>query len=315
MNSRQKILSFLKNQGIFIVIILVFLYFCSIPGFLTISNLSNIPQQIAFIALIATGMTFVIITAGIDLSVGSIVAVAAVIFAIFVENFHIPMYLSIIIATAAGIFLGSFNGFSIVRFNVPPFISTLAMMTIARGIARHLAGNTKIFIHTDMQLYQRIAATGKVGPLPYIVIIMFIILIIFWIILTKTRFGRYVFAVGGNEEAARLSGINARQVKLLVYMINGFLSALVGVLMAFKFKNGNPEYGVMWELDAIAAVVVGGTSLFGGRGSIFKTFIGALLIGILDNGLLLKGLSSELIYIIKGFVILGAVLIDQIKTT
>lgn len=313
MEFKNKLMLFLKSQGIFIGIGIVFIYFCFTPGFLTISNLSNIPQQTAFVTLIAIGMTYVIISAGIDLSVGSIVATSAVILAILIENFNINITLATIIALCSGILIGAFNASSIVRFKVPPFISTLATMTIARGLARHISQNTKIFIHKDIQIYQGIAATGKIGTVPYIVIITFVVLILFWLILTKTQFGRYVFAVGGNEESARLSGINVGRVKLFVYMISGFLSSLVGIFMAFKFKNGNPEYGIMWELDAIAAVVVGGTSLFGGRGSVFRTFIGALFIGILDNGLLLMGLSSELIYIIKGLVILGAVLIDQIK--
>ncbi|MEW5946970.1 MAG: ABC transporter permease [bacterium] len=304
---------FLKNQGIFVALAAIFLYFSTfVKGFLSIENMLDIPSQIAFIVLIAIGMTFVIISAGIDLSVGAIVAVAAVTMALLNEHKAFPVPLAAVIALCAGAALGAFNGFSIVRFNVPAFISTLAMMTIARGIARILAGNTKIFISSDISLYTDLASTGRWGPVP-IALIMFSSLLFFWFVISKTRFGRYVYAVGGNEEAAKLSGINVARVRLLIYTISGFLSSTVGVLLAFKFKNGNPEYGLMWELDAIAAVVVGGTSLFGGRGSVFRTFIGALLIGVLDNGLLLMGKDQNTIYIIKGFVILAAVLLDQIK--
>jgi len=311
--SRKEIIAFAKNQGIFVALIGIFLYFSIFVGsFFTVENMLDIASQIAFIVLIAIGMTFVIISAGIDLSVGSIVGVAAVVMAILNEYHHFPVPAATLIALIAGTILGAVNGFSIVKFNVPPFISTLAMMTIARGIARSLAGNTKIFISSDISFYTNLASTGKWGVIP-IVLIMLLFLVLFWILISKTRFGRYVYAVGGNEEAAKLSGISIGAVKLWVFTISAFLSSVVGVLLAYKFKNGNPEYGIMWELDAIAAVVVGGTSLFGGRGSVFRTFIGALLIGILDNGLLLMGKDQNTIYIIKGLVILGAVLIDQIK--
>jgi len=316
MKERNPAVQFLINNGIYLVLIVMFVYFAvTAQGFFTFENLANIPLQIAFVILIAIGMTFVIITGGIDLSVGSIVALAAVIFAILVENHHVAIPLAIVISLVLGSASGALSGFFVVRFSVPPFIATLAMMTIARGVARNIAQNTKIFISTDsLEPYNNFITRANVGGIPSLVILTLAVLAVFGLMLIRTRFGRYVIATGGNEEATRLSGVNVRFVKLMVYVMTAVLSSVVGVMMACKFQNGNPEFGVMWELDAIAACVVGGTSLMGGKGNVFKTFLGALLIGVLDNGLLAKGLSSEMIYIIKGVIILGAVLIDQVKS-
>ena len=315
MKKRNPFINFLINNGIYIVLVVMFIYFAATSeSFRSLENLANIPQQIAFITLIAIGMTFVIITAGIDLSVGSIVALAAVIFAILVEHHGIAIPLAIVLALILGSTGGALSGFFVIRFNVPPFIATLAMMTIARGVARSLAQNTKIFISTpDIMPYSRFITHTEILGISTLVFLTLVILVIFGFILLRTRFGRYVIAIGGNEEATKLSGVNVHTAKLAVYAITAALASLVGIMMACKFTNGNPEFGTMWELDAIAACVVGGTSLMGGKGNVFKTFLGALLIGVLDNGLLAKGLSSEWIYIIKGIIILGAVLIDQVK--
>ncbi len=318
MKERNPVVNFLINNGIYIVLVVMFVYFSvTAEGFFTFKNLAMIPQQVAFVIIIATGMTMVIITGGIDLSVGCIVAFTAVAFSLLLQHAHMAILPALVIALAAGSVAGMTNGFFVIKYNVPPFIATLAMMTISRGVARHIAGNTKIFIDNPhlKPLTDFVCATqiGNIG-IPPLVIFTLIIVVIFGLILIKTRFGRYVIAVGGNEEATKLSGVNVKTIKFLVYTINATLAGLVGVLMACKFSNGNPEFGVMWELDAIAACVVGGASLLGGKGDIFKTLLGALLIGILDNGLLVKGLSSEMIYIIKGIIILGAVIIDQVKS-
>jgi ribose/xylose/arabinose/galactoside ABC-type transport system permease subunit len=304
----------------YIVMLLLFVYFAATAeGFLTADNLARIPLQSAFVILIATGMTMVIITGGIDLSVGSVVAFTAVIFSLILKKFEVAVPLAILGALAAGSLSGATSGFFVVKFRVPPFIATLAMMTITRGLGRLFAQNSKIFIespgiekYSDFIMVKELAITQAIG-IPYLVILMLAVVVILGLMLMKTRFGRYIIATGGNEEASKLSGVNVNQVKFLVYVINAFLAAAVGIMMASKFMNGNPEFGVMWELDAIAACVVGGTSLMGGKGNIFKVLLGALLIGMLDNGLLIQGRSSEMIYIIKGIIILGAVIIDQIK--
>jgi ribose/xylose/arabinose/galactoside ABC-type transport system permease subunit len=320
MGKKNPVLNFLIENGMYIVMLLIFVYFAaSAPGFLTANNLARIPLQSAFVILIATGMTMVIITGGIDLSVGSVVAFTAVIFSIILKRYELAVPLAVLAALAAGSLSGVTSGFFVVKFRVPPFIATLAMMTIARGLARLFAQNTKIFIenpgiekYSDFIMIKQVAVTEAIG-IPYLVILMLAVVTLLGLVLMKTRFGRYIIATGGNEEASRLSGVNVNRVKFLVYVINAFLAAAVGIMMASKFMNGNPEFGVMWELDAIAACVVGGTSLMGGKGNIFKVLLGALLIGMLDNGLLIQGRSSEMIYIIKGIIILGAVIIDQIK--
>ena len=315
MKKRNPAVNFLIDNGMYLVMVAIFAYFAATAsGFLNPGNLANIPRQASFVILIATGMTLVIITGGIDLSVGSIVAFTAVVFSLFVQNYGMAIPLAIFLALLAGSCAGVSNGLFVVKFNVPPFIATLAMMTIARGVARYMSQNTKIYIQNeDISQYSTFFMSGNFAGIPYVVFLMLAIVIFFGLVLMKTRFGRYVIAIGGNEDAARLSGVSVGRVKLLVYVINALLSAIVGVMIACKFTNGNPEFGVMWELDAIAACVVGGTSLMGGKGNIFKVLLGALLIGMLDNGLSIKGLSSEMIYIIKGAIILGAVIIDQIK--
>lgn len=317
MKKRNATTNFLINNGMYIVFLAMFIFFATTEeAFFSKQNMVDVLRQLSFIALIATGMTLVIITGGIDLSVGSIVAFTGVVFALMVQDLSIPgvVAVSLVVTMVIGSLTGTINGIFIVYRKVPPFIATLAMMTIARGLARYIAENTKIFIESDMiSGINALVTSSNVFDIPVLVILMLVVVGVFGIILFSTRFGRYVIATGGNEEAARLSGINVGAVKIITYTLIAALSSLVGIMMACKFGCGNPESGVMWELDAIAACVVGGTSLMGGKGNVFKTLVGALFIGVLDNGLNIKALSSEMIYIIKGVIILGAVIIDQVK--
>lgn len=317
MRKNSSIKNMLLNNGMYIVFALVLVYFAvTEPVFFSFTNIVNILQQLSFIALLATGMTLVIITGGIDLSVGSIVALTGVIFSIILRDHPSQSFipLAIGISLLAGSLSGTVSGLFIVKFKVPPFISTLAMMTIARGLARILGENTKIFIEPEkISGINNLVTSANVGGIPVLVIVMLVIVGFFAFIMRKTRFGRYVIATGGNEEAAKLSGINVGRIKIITYTIIASLSAFVGLMMACKFGCGNPESGVMWELDAIAACVVGGTSLQGGKGNVLKTLIGALFIGVIDNGLNIKALSSEMIIVVKGVIILLAVIIDQVK--
>ncbi|MGB9797690.1 MAG: ABC transporter permease [bacterium] len=315
----------LLRYGIPLFIILISIYFSiAAPKFLTIDNFLNVLRQISINTIVALGMTFVIITAGIDLSVGSIVALAAVICTGVMKNgitishftllpppsVAVGVPLGILIGLLLGAFLGAFNGFFITRFNIPPFVVTLAMMTIARGLAFIYTGGFPVpelpepFVNLG---------TGYIGSIPVPVVIMIILAFTTHYILTRTTFGRYVFAIGGNEEAARLSGININRVKLLVYTLSGFLAALAGIILAARLGSGDPKTGYMYELNAIAAVVLGGTSLSGGKGTIGGTFLGALLIGIIDNGLVLMRVSTFYQYVVKGAIILAAVHLDRIK--
>lgn len=321
----SSLIDLLLRYGILLFIALLSFYFAvAAPNFLTLDNLLNVLRQISINTIVALGMTFVIITAGIDLSVGSIVALAAVVctgvmkngITIFGYSLLAPpsaglgVPLGILAGLLLGAFLGLFNGFFITKFNMPPFVVTLAMMTIARGLAFIYTEGFPISDLPDAFIY---LGAGYLGPLPLPVIMMFLLALLMHYILTRTTFGRYVFAIGGNEEAARLSGINISRIKLAVYTLSGFLAALAGIILAARLGSGDPKTGSMYELNAIAAVVLGGTSLSGGKGNITGTFLGALLIGIIDNGLVLMRVSTFYQYVVKGAIILAAVLLDKVK--
>lgn len=289
-----------------LILLSVLLGFLS-DRFLTVSNLLNVARQVSINAIISVGMTIVILTGGIDLSVGSVVALAGSITAgIMVGSAGTGP--AIVAGIAIGALLGIANGVLIARWAVPPFIATMGIMTIARGLTlvytegRPITGLTEEF---------RFLGGGYIGGTPFPVIIMTIIFLFFYLVLKKTRFGRYVYAIGGNEEAARLSGISTKNILVWTYLLSGVLAALSGIVMASRLNSAQPTAGAGFELDAIAAVVLGGTSLAGGVGSIWGTLVGALIIGVLDNGLNLLNVSSFYQQVAKGAVILLAVLLDR----
>jgi ribose transport system permease protein len=312
----KKIIEILQKYGIviFFIVFCIYLSFTAVDAkgnliFFTPENLLNVARQISINTIIAVGMTFVILTGGIDLSVGSVLAFCGVISADIVFSKY-PLSISLIAGIFLGSILGFFNGFIITKLKIPPFITTLAMMTIARGLVKLY---TKALPISPLPENFKFIGSGYLGPIPFPVIIMIIILIVAYLILTKTQIGRYIYAVGGNEEAARLSGINVDRVKIFVYVVSGFLSALSGIILAARLGSGDPKSGVMYELNAIAAVVLGGTSLMGGIGSVTGTILGALIIGVLDNGLILLHIDPFIQDVIKGIVILVAVFLDQLK--
>lgn len=276
------------------------------PHFLTVSNLLNVAQQTSINAIIAVGLTFVIITAGIDLSVGSILAFAGVVMAWMLET-GVPLPLALLVGLGVGTLNGMVNGVLISYGRLPPFISTLGMMSVARGCAllfsdgRPISGFSEGF---------RFLATGEVFHIPVPVIITGIVYIAAHFVLTRTKFGRYAYAIGGNEEAAMLSGVNVKIQKAMVYGLSGLLSGLAAIILTARLNSAQPIAGIMYELDAIAATVIGGTSLMGGRGTIFGTLIGALIIGVLRNGLNLLDVSSYIQQVVIGSVIIAAVLVD-----
>lgn len=276
------------------------------PHFLTVPNLVNIAQQTSINAIIAVGLTFVIITAGIDLSVGSIVAFSGVMLASALEA-GLPMNLAIILGLGVGLICGLINGSLIAYGKLPPFIATLGMMSVARGAALMYTQGRPI---SGFDLNFRSIATGEIMFIPVPVILMILVYLIAHFILTHTKLGRYTYAIGGNEEAALLSGINVTRYKAAVYGICGMLSGLAAVILTARLNSAQPIAGMMYELDAIAATVIGGTSLMGGEGRIVGTLIGALIMGVLRNGLNLLGVSSFLQQTIIGAVIIIAVLID-----
>jgi len=277
------------------------------PHFLTISNLLNIAEQATIIAIIAVGMTFVIITGGIDLSVGSVLAFAGVVMASVLHS-GLPLPLALIVGLGAGLLCGVVNGLLITVGRLPPFIATLGMMSVARGAAlmftegRPISGFSESF---------RSLATGEVLRIPAPVIIMIGVYVIAHFVLRRTKLGRYTYAIGGNEEAALLSGINVKLYKTMVYGLAGLLSGLAAVLLTARLNSAQPIAGMSYELDAIAATVIGGTSLLGGEGTVVGTLIGALIMAVLRNGLNLLGVSSFIQQIVIGTVIIVAVLIDM----
>ena len=277
------------------------------PNFLSVSNITNVFSQVSVNAIIAIGMTFVILTGGIDLSVGSTLAISGAVGASIVKLTG-NVFLAIIVAAVIGIAVGLINGLLVSKGKLQAFIVTLATMTIFRGATLVFTDGTPI--SKLPEAFVKIG-NGKLGFMPIPVIITIIIAIIAVYALSQTRFGRYLYALGGNEDASRLSGINTDKIKTLVYVVSGFASAIAGVIITSRIGSASPNAGTGFELDAIAAVVIGGTSLAGGEGTITGTLIGALIIGVLNNGLNLMNVSPFYQSIVKGLVILIAVLLDK----
>lgn len=291
-----------------LILITILLTFLS-DSFFTVNNLMNLLRQISINALIAFGMTFVILTAGIDLSVGSLLALGSALTAGMLASGMDPM-LAIFIGLLIGLALGAMNGLIITKGKVAPFIATLATMTIFRGVTLVYTDGKPITGLSDSITFEMIGR-GYLFGIPFPIIIMLIVFLILFFILNNTVFGRQVYAVGGNEEAATLSGIKTDRVKIWVYSLTGMLSVLAGIILTSRLNSAQPTAGTSYELDAIAAVVIGGTSLMGGRGRIVGTLIGALIIGVIGNGLNLLSVSSFFQQIVKGGVILLAVLLDR----
>ena len=277
------------------------------PYFATASNIANVVEQSAVVGIVAIGMTFVILTGGIDLSVGSLVALAGVAMGTALQH-HWPLALAIGSGLLAGVVAGAANGVMTTVGKLPPFIATLGMMSVARGAALILADGRPI---SGFPASLRALATRDVLGVPGPVIFMLVLYAAAHMILTRTVFGRYVYAIGGNEEATALSGIDVRLHKTLVYAISGLSAGVCAVLLVARLNSAQPIAGIGYELDAIAAVVIGGTSLLGGSGSVVGTLIGALIMSVLRNGLNLLGVSSYVQQVAIGVVIVVAVLVDM----
>lgn len=276
------------------------------PHFLTVSNLLNVAQQTSINAIVAVGMTFVIISGGIDLSVGSIVALAGVALGAMLQTGY-PLPVALAGSLAAGTACGMLNGALVSVGGLPPFIATLGMMSAARGTALVFTEGRPISGFDDGF---RVLATGSIGFVPAPVVVMILVYVVAHLVLTRTIFGRYTYAIGGNEEATRLSGVAVRFHKTMIYGTSGLISAIAAIVLTARLNSAQPIAGMMYELDAIAATVIGGTSLMGGQGTLAGTLVGALIIGVLRNGLNLLGVSSFLQQIVIGVVIVSAVLVD-----
>lgn len=279
--------------------------------FMTFSNVLNILRQTSINSIIAAGMTFVILTGGIDLSVGSTLAFSGAIAAMLIGKGVNPV-IAVLAALMIGTAIGMLNGVIISKGKLQPFIVTLATMTVFRGATLVFTSGRPISTgyEANAEVYSQIG-NGYIGVIPIPIIIMVLVFALGYYVLTQTSLGRYVYALGGNEEATKLSGVNTSKTKILVYGVSGFFAALAGIIITARLSSAQPTAGQGYELDAIAAVVLGGTSLAGGLGSILGTVTGALIIGILNNALNLMNVSSYYQLLIKGMVILIAVLIDR----
>lgn len=298
----------LKYKSLVALVILCVVISISTPRFLNVTNIMNVFTQVSVNAILAIGMSFVILTGGIDLSVGSILAITGAVAANLIKSSN-NMFLAIVIALIIGGAIGLINGIVVAKGKVQAFIVTLATMTIFRGLTLVYTDGTPISGLSDK--FMNIGNMRIAGYIPVPAIITVIVFLVACYLLNQTRYGRYVYAIGGNEDSARLSGINTDRVKILVYVLCGVAAALSGVITTSRVGSASPNAGTGFELDAIAAVVLGGTSLAGGEGTIVGTIIGAMIIGVLNNGLNLVGVSAYYQLIVKGLVILLAILLDK----
>ncbi|SNY92945.1 ribose transport system permease protein [Cohaesibacter sp. ES.047] len=290
-----------------LIVVSILMSFAS-ENFFSVSNIFNVLRQVSINGILAVGMTFVILTGGIDLSVGAVMALAGTICAGLVVNMGMPGIVGLAGGTLVGVCFGLFNGALVAWGRMPAIIVTLATMGVARGLGLIYSGGYPI---SGLPSWISWFGIGRIANVPVPVIIMFIIYGFAWVLLQRTPFGRHVYSIGGNETAARLSGVKTQWIKLSIYTISGLTSSLAAIVLTGRLMSGQPNAGVGFELDAIAAVVLGGTAISGGRGLILGTLIGAVLLGILNNGLNLMGINPYLQDVIKGFIILLAIYIGR----
>ncbi|WZL75054.1 ABC transporter permease [Clostridiaceae bacterium 35-E11] len=321
MDKKQAKKIFEKYGIYFIFVSMVIAMSILSPAFLKVGNLLNVVRQISVIGLIAMGVTMIIITTGIDLSSGSVLALAAVVAASFAQRSDwaaamypsltgLPVIVPILAGLLVGVACGFVNGTIIAKTKIPPFIATLGMMTAARGLALLYSDGRPVSSLTNSYNF---IGQGKIFGIPFPILILLVMAMFSHILLKNTKFGKYIYAIGGNENAAVVSGINVSKYKIMLYTYAGMLAGLAGIVLSSRISSGQPGLGVAYELDAIASAVIGGTSLSGGIGTIPGTMVGALIIGVLNNGLDLLNVSAYWQQIIKGVIIVGAVILDERK--
>ncbi len=319
-------MTLLKGRTFIVLVVLLIFFSITADNFLNMNTVLLIGKHVALYGILAIGMTYVIITGGIDLSVGAIVGLGGMIAGgllqkgLTLKMFGVTLYFSVpmvvLITVLIGALIGVVNGLVITKFNVAPFIATLGMMYIARGLANiHSNGAT----YSDLKGYEGLGNQGwsffgsNVAGIPVGLLILIVLAVIFAVLLKRTAFGWHVFSIGGNEKAAKLSGVKVEKVKILVYMISGICSAIVAVIASSQLAASHPATGESWEMNAIAAAVLGGTSMAGGIGSIGGTIVGAFVIGVINDGMVMCGVSEFWQMVIKGLVIILAVIIDQFQ--
>lgn len=299
-----------RQYVVYIGFLVLFLFFSielNSSGFLNPNNLLNIISQTAIISVMAVAMTFVIAAAEIDLSIGALAGLASVVAALTIQQYGIVA--GIVAGLLVGLIVGALNGFLVTQFGIPSFLVTLGMLSVAQGIAMWISATAPIPILDN--IYNGIFGSGQIGPIPSLVIWPLIFLIIGFVVLRKTSYGRQVLATGGNVTAARFSGVNTRRIKFLVFLVSGTVAALAGLLYAGHLQSGRFQWGQGDELSVIAAVILGGTSLFGGSGSVVGSVFGSLLIGLINNGLILMGLDVSQQLIVRGVIIILAVALGR----
>lgn len=311
----------LQRYGILIALAVLCIVLSLVSdNFLSSRNIINVLRQTSINGILAIGMTFVILTRGIDLSVGSVVALVGVVSASFATTSsagfipgapYMPL-VPMLVGVATGIAVGAMSGLAVARFSVPAFVATLGMLSAARGLTLIYSGGRPVPALTDGY---RWIGTGDIAGIPVPIVLFALVFAVAHFVLTRTRFGRHVYAVGGNPHAAKVSGLPVRRIRFAVYAISGALAGIAGMVLAARTGSALPQAGVAYELDAIAAVVIGGTSLVGGVGRVTGTVIGALLIGVMNNGLDLLGVESYYQQVIKGALIVAAVLLDRSRKT
>lgn len=308
----DKVKYFIGDYGIGLIFLLVMTYLgLAAPNFLTVDNLTNVVRQASVVGFVAIGMTFVMITAGIDLSVGSIVGLTGIVVAMAAPASGSGFVIPVLLALAVGLLVGYISAGMIVWGGIMPFLATLAMMAVARSAALVVTdGEVKSGLSEPVQWI----GTGFLGPIPVPVALFFVAAILADFVLSKTKFGYHVYAVGGSEESAQKVGISSRKVLMAVYLLSGLFSALAGIVLTARLDGAAPLAGTGYELQAIAAVVIGGTSLFGGVGKIRGTVVGVLLLGVVMNGLNLLNVSSYYQQGVQGLILVAAVLLNRWKT-
>lgn len=299
-----------KDYGIFIVFfaLVIVLMIISPNAFAKPKNLINVLKQASINGILSCGMMFIIISGGIDLSAGSTIALSGVVAALCAKNASLPVIVPILAAMATGVAVGAINGFGVAYAKLPPFIITLATMSGIRGLALIVSGGSPVYGLSAS--FGKLASVFLFGTIPILAIYFIILVLLSGFILTKTVFGRRVYAVGGSETTSQVSGINVPKMKMLVYTLGGLLAGISGLLVASRTTQGSPTSGEGYEMDAIAAVVIGGISMSGGAGNWYGTIIGALLLAVIGNGLDILGVSSNYQQIIKGVIIAVAVYLD-----
>ncbi len=305
----EMLMRFFTKYGIYLAfLLLVVVMSIASPVFLTASNFVNILRQVSVKGILAVGMTFVLLTGGIDLGVGSVLALTGVITTSLVTtDVQFPLIVALLVGIGVGILCEAFNGILIAKLRVPAFVVTLAMTTIAQGLALMYTRGRPVI---NLSESYKVIGGGSVGPFPISILIFIFVIIVSVFALDFTTYGRHIRAVGGNETAAKTSGINVSAVKFSAYIVMGVCSAIAGIILTSRVQTGNPSAGAGYELDAIAAAVIGGTSLSGGVGSVLGSVIGILLLGVMSNGLDLLNVSSYLQQVVKGLIIIAAVLLD-----